>query len=90
FGALAAAADLFEAVDAFLPYIERELAAGERLANMTRHLLGLFAGMPGARSFRRRLALDAVKPGAGVETLVRAVDEVRAAMARHAELAETH
>jgi tRNA-dihydrouridine synthase A len=41
--------------------------------------------MPGARSFRRRLALEAVKPGAGVETLLGAVDEVRAAMLRFAE-----
>lgn len=90
FGAPAPATNLFTAVDAFLPYVERQLAAGERLANMTRHLLGLFAGMPGARSFRRHLALDAVKPGAGVETLLRAVDDVRAATARRAELAEIH
>jgi tRNA-dihydrouridine synthase A len=85
FGQPAPAANLFDAVDAFLPYVERELAEGERLAAMTRHLLGLFAGMPGARSFRRRLALEAVKPGAGVETLLGAVNEVRTAIARHAE-----
>jgi tRNA-dihydrouridine synthase A len=85
FGQPAPAADLFEAVDAFLPYVERQLARGERLAAMTRHLLGLFAGMPGARSFRRRLALEAVAPGAGVETLLKAVGEVRAAITRFAE-----
>jgi tRNA-dihydrouridine synthase A len=85
FGEPAPAADLFDAVDAFLPYVERELAKGERLAAMTRHLLGLFAGMPGARAFRRRLALEAVRPGAGVETLLGAVDEVRTAIARFAE-----
>ncbi|MGJ0427064.1 tRNA dihydrouridine(20/20a) synthase DusA [Methylocystis sp.] len=84
FGEPAPAADLFEAVDAFLPYVERQLASGERLAAITRHLLGLFAGMPGARSFRRRLALEAVKPGAGIETLLEAVDEVRAARTRFA------
>jgi len=39
----------------------------------------------GARAFRRRLALQAVKPGAGVETLLGAVDEVRTAIARFAE-----
>ena len=72
----------FEAVDAFLPYVERELAQGERLSSMTRHLLGLFAGMPGARGYRRRLAAEAVRPGAGVEVLLAAVDEVRGAMAR--------
>jgi len=81
----APAANLFDAVNAFLPYVERELAKGERLSAMTRHLLGLFAGMPGARSFRRRLALEAVKPGAGVETLLGAVNEVRTAIARLAE-----
>ncbi|MGD9543529.1 MAG: tRNA dihydrouridine(20/20a) synthase DusA [Methylocystis sp.] len=85
FGSPAPMADLFDAVDAFLPYVERELANGERLAAMTRHLLGLFAGMPGARAFRRRLALEAVRPGAGVETLLGAVGEVRAAMARFDE-----
>ncbi|MBG0797531.1 tRNA dihydrouridine(20/20a) synthase DusA [Methylocystis sp. L43] len=89
FGQPSPAADLFDAVDAFLPYVERELAKGERLSAMTRHLLGLFAGMPGARSFRRRLALEAVKPGAGVETLLDAVGEVRAALARFADAANS-
>ncbi|GLI93733.1 tRNA-dihydrouridine(20/20a) synthase [Methylocystis echinoides] len=74
--------DAFTAVEAFLPYIERELARGEKLSNITRHLLGLFAGLPGARSFRRRLALEAVRPGAGPEVLLAAVGEVTAAMAR--------
>ena len=36
---------------------------------MTRHILGLFRGTPGARAFRRRLAIEAVKPGADVATL---------------------
>ena len=49
---------------------------------MTRHMLGLFAGMPGARGYRRRLAAEAVRPGAGVDVLLAAVDEVRGAMAR--------
>ncbi|KAF0135001.1 MAG: tRNA-dihydrouridine synthase [Methylocystaceae bacterium] len=86
FGQPAPVANLFDALDAFLPYVERERANGERLSAMTRHLLGLFAGMPGARSFRRRLALEAVKPGAGVETLLGAVNEVRTAIARLAEV----
>ncbi len=87
FGAPAPLADGFAAIDAFIPYVERQLAKGEPLAAMTRHLLGLFAGMPGARSFRRRLALDAVRPGAGVEVLRVAVAEVQAATARQAESA---
>ena len=61
------------AVDAFLPYIEREVAQGTRLCAITRHMLGLFRGVPGARSFRRHLATEAVKPGAGADVLVAAL-----------------
>ena len=87
FGAPAPFEDSFEAIEAFTPYVERELAKGDRLSSITRHLLGLFAGMPGARLYRRRLALEAVKPGAGVDTLRAAVAEVRAAVARRQESA---
>lgn len=82
FDAPAPVADGFAAVEAFLPYIERELSKGEKLSNITRHMLGLFAGLPGARSFRRRLALEAVRPGAGVEVLAGAMREVTDAMSR--------
>lgn len=75
----------FDAVDAFIPYIERELDKGERLSSITRHMLGLFAGRPGARLFRRRLALEAVKPGANVTTLRAAIDEIHRATARLSE-----
>jgi len=54
------------AAEALIPYIERELARGARLSAITRHILGLFRGVPGARAFRRHLAMEAVKPGAGV------------------------
>jgi tRNA-dihydrouridine synthase A len=64
------------AVQAYVPYIERELARGTRLASMTRHMLGLFRGVPGARAFRRVLATEAVKPGAGVEVLTEALAQV--------------
>jgi tRNA-dihydrouridine synthase A len=40
-----------------------------RLNSVTRHILGLFRGVPGARAFRRHLATEAVKPGAGIATL---------------------
>jgi tRNA-dihydrouridine synthase A len=82
FGETASFPDAFAAVAAYLPYIERELGKGEKLSNMTRHMLGLFTGLPGARSFRRKLALDAVRPGAGVEVLTSAVQEVTHAIAR--------
>ncbi len=73
YGEAAPVADAFEAVEAYEPYIAGQLAAGERLSRMTRHMLGLFAGRPGARLFRRHLATEAVKPGAGLETLREAV-----------------
>jgi tRNA-dihydrouridine synthase A len=71
------AADAFEALDAFEPYVAARLAEGVRLSQMTRHILGLFAGRPGARAYRRHLATEAVKPGAALETLRAAVDHVR-------------
>jgi tRNA-dihydrouridine synthase A len=53
------------AAEALIPYIERELARGTRLNAMTRHVLGLFRGVAGARAFRRHLAAEASKPAAG-------------------------
>jgi tRNA-dihydrouridine synthase A len=61
------------AVEAFVPYVNNELERGTRLAAMTRHLLGLFRGVPGARAFRRHLATEAVKPGAGADVLLHAL-----------------
>ncbi|WP_159726792.1 tRNA dihydrouridine(20/20a) synthase DusA [Methylosinus sp. Ce-a6] len=87
FGEAAPLADGFAAVEAFIPYIEAQIERGERLANMTRHMLGLFAGKPGARAFRRRLASEAVRPGAGVEVLLSAMDEARRAMSARIRLA---
>jgi tRNA-dihydrouridine synthase A len=58
--------DVFEAM---IPYIERELAQGVRLHSITRHFVGAFHGVPGARAFRRHLAENGVRPGAGVNVL---------------------
>jgi tRNA-dihydrouridine synthase A len=87
FGESAPAADAFAALDAFRLYIAEQLARGVRLHSMTKHLLGLFPGQPGARLFRRHLSTEALKPGAGVEVLDAAVDIVREAMARRGERA---
>jgi tRNA-dihydrouridine synthase A len=57
------------AAEALIPYIEREVAGGARLNAITRHILGLFRGVPGARAFRRHLAIEAVKAGAGTAAL---------------------
>jgi tRNA-dihydrouridine synthase A len=69
FGEPAAVEDIAAAIEAFVPYVERQLAAGARLSSMTRHILGLYQGVPGARLFRRHLSVEAVKLGAGVEVL---------------------
>ena len=76
FGIPAPVADAQAAIEAFIPYVEAQLADGVRLSSMTRHMLGLFAGRPGARAFRRHLATEAVKPGAGVDVLRAAVAHV--------------
>ncbi len=69
FGAPAPFADPFEALRAFEPYVARELERGTRLHDMTRHLLGLFAGRPGARLYRQVLATRGPQRGAGLEVL---------------------
>jgi tRNA-dihydrouridine synthase A len=56
----------FEAVAAYRDYVASELAKGTHLAAMTRHMLGLFHGAPGARTWRRILTVEGVKPGAGL------------------------
>jgi len=61
------------AVLAMLPRVEAHLAAGGRLHQITRHMLGLFAGQPGARAWRRLLSEEANRPGAGPELLLRAL-----------------
>ena len=66
-----------DAVTAFMPYIAREREKGTPLNAMTKHLLGLFNGLPGARAFRRHLSEHATKPGAGVEVLHAALAHIR-------------
>ena len=67
FGEDAPVADGFEAIEAFMPVIARGLERGERLHDFTRHLHGLFNGRRGARAYRRVLAGEAVRSGAGLE-----------------------
>jgi tRNA-dihydrouridine synthase A len=65
-----------EAVARYRPYVARELAKGTHLAAMTRHMLGFFHGEPGARTWRRILTVEGVKPGAGLEVIDAALAEV--------------
>ncbi len=65
-----------DAVRAFLPYVAGKLSQGVRLAGMTRHMLGLFHGRPGARAWRRILTVGAIRPGAGLEVIEEALAAV--------------
>jgi tRNA-dihydrouridine synthase A len=76
FGEAPPVADAFEAIEAYEPYVAARLAEGVRLHAMTRHMLGLFNGRPGARAYRRHLATEAVKPSADLRTLRDAVAHV--------------
>ena len=69
FGTDATVGSSKQALEAFFPYVERELSQGTRLHAMTRHILGLFHAVPGARAFRRHIATHAVKPGADIGVL---------------------
>jgi tRNA-dihydrouridine synthase A len=70
------AVDPAEAVGRYRDYVAGELARGTHLAAMTRHMLGLFHGRPGARAWRRILTVEGVKPGAGLEVIDRALAAV--------------
>lgn len=72
FGVVAPVADGFEALAALEPYIADQLARGVRLHAMSRHMLGLFNGRPGARAYRRHLATAGTRPDAGLGTLLEA------------------
>jgi len=66
--------DRRDIVEQMLPYVESVLSGGEPLGRITRHLLGLFAGQPGARSWRRYISENAHREGAGGEVLINALN----------------
>ncbi|MGY4569623.1 tRNA-dihydrouridine synthase A [Bradyrhizobium sp. USDA 3256] len=76
FGETAPHATMKEVFAAMLPYIERQLAEGARLHSITRHFVGAFHGVPGARAFRRHLAENGVRPGADIDVLHEAIARV--------------
>jgi tRNA-dihydrouridine synthase A len=74
FGAAAPHATAREAIESLYPAIEAHLSRGGRLSNVTRHMLGLFQGLPGARAYRRLLSEEGPKAGAGLSVLRAALD----------------
>jgi tRNA-dihydrouridine synthase A len=74
-------------VRALLPYVEAQCAAGVPVKAVTRHILGLFNGLPGARLWRRHLSETAHRPGAGPEVVEQALDKVLAVLEARGEAA---
>ena len=72
------APDPLQVADAMRPYIADHLATGGRLHQISRHMLGLFTGRPGARGWRRVLSERASRDGAGLEVLDAALAELQA------------
>jgi tRNA-dihydrouridine synthase A len=68
-------------VERYMPYIQSQLDAGAPLMRMSKHLLGVFQGVPGARQFRRHLSENGHKKGAGIEVIERALTLVKEAKA---------
>ncbi|MDR0219513.1 MAG: tRNA dihydrouridine(20/20a) synthase DusA [Enterobacteriaceae bacterium] len=65
-----------EAIKALYPYIEQELSTGTYLGHITRHILGIFQGIPGARQWRRHLSENAHKAGSDVTVVEKALEMV--------------
>ncbi|SUB00352.1 Probable tRNA-dihydrouridine synthase [Pannonibacter phragmitetus] len=74
-----------QAIEAYIPYIEDCMSRGIRLSHITRHMLGAFTAVPGARLFRRILTVEGVKAGAGLEVLTSALAALDEAQERAAD-----
>jgi len=79
FNAASVLPDRSDIVAQMIPYVESVLAAGEPLGRVTRHMLGLYAGQPGARAWRRYLSQHSHLTGAGPEVLLDAIAAIPAA-----------
>ena len=88
FGADGVDVDPFEAIARYKPYLAARLDEGVNLHAMTRHMLGLMHGRPGARAFRRILTVEAIGAGAGLDVVDRAVDAVHEATTRRDRMVE--
>jgi tRNA-dihydrouridine synthase A len=77
-----------EVIEGFMAYCQEQLSMGTRLNHLTRHILGLYQGLPGARQFRRILSEQAHKPDAGLEVIrsaIEALNELRFPTIEHAQ-----
>ena len=69
YGETPAAFDFAELIETMAAYAARHIGQGGRLGHITRHMVGLFHGLPGARRYRQILSTDATRPGAGPQVL---------------------
>jgi tRNA-dihydrouridine synthase A len=72
FGSPQSAANRHQIIEALIPYVDRELATGTPINRITRHILGLFQGQPGAKKWRRMLSEESHQMGVGSELISRA------------------
>jgi tRNA-dihydrouridine synthase A len=77
FGAAPIVRSRDDVIAALLPYVRQQLEQGARLNHITRHILGLYQGVPGARKFRRHLSENAFRQDAGIEVLEQALGMVK-------------
>lgn len=79
-----------QVLEDFLPYIEQQLSQGVALNHITRHILGLFQSVPGAKLFRRHISEQAHKKGAGIEVIVQARQIMQDAQQRTEQFRNHH
>jgi tRNA-dihydrouridine synthase A len=89
FGDTTPAVTLDAVMHAMTEYAAREMAGGTRINQITRHMLGLANGLPGARQFRQILSVEACRPGAGPEVIELALEAVRPQSVNSSELLVT-
>lgn len=66
-----------QVIEQLIPYIEKHLAQGGRLNHISRHIIGLYQGLPGSRAWRRHLSENAHKSGAGIEVILTAIEKMQ-------------
>lgn len=84
YGVPGESADPAEIIEAMAEHAGRHIAAGGRLSHVTRHMVGLFHGQPGARRYRQILSTEATRPGAGPEVLLEAYSAITDRLAQDA------
>ncbi|MEW8217482.1 MAG: tRNA dihydrouridine(20/20a) synthase DusA [Candidatus Thiodiazotropha taylori] len=76
YGSEGSPASRHQIIESMIPYIDQELSAGTPINRITRHILGLFQGLPGAKKWRRMLSEEAHKAGADSSLILRAAAQV--------------